>query len=67
MRDLCRARQAAVEALRRARQQVSGFLLRLKNALAAQVDPEQTVEDGWVRRWGEHLETSNNRVLARRM
>ena len=28
MRDLCRARQAAVEALRRARQQVSGFLLR---------------------------------------
>jgi transposase len=28
MRDLCRARQAAVEALRRARQQVLGFLLR---------------------------------------
>ena len=28
MRDLSRARQAAVEALRRARQQVSGFLLR---------------------------------------
>jgi len=28
MRDLCRARQAAVESLRRARQQVSGFLLR---------------------------------------
>jgi transposase len=28
MRDLCRARQAAMEALRRARQQVLGFLLR---------------------------------------
>jgi transposase len=28
MRDLCRARQASVEVLRRARQQVSGFLLR---------------------------------------
>jgi len=28
MRDLCRARQVAVESLRRARQQVSGFLLR---------------------------------------
>jgi len=28
MRDLCRTRQAAVEALRRARQQVLGFLLR---------------------------------------
>jgi transposase len=28
MRDLCRAREAAVETLRRARQQVTSFLLR---------------------------------------
>jgi len=39
----------------------------LKRALMAQVNPEQTVEDGWVRRCGEHLETPNDRVLARRM